>query len=137
MFPVPAPKQNRNDMNGAMIVTCLGCLTIALAAIADHPVDAAGDLHRRRGEDHRQDDQDRVDRRRARLEPEHEHQDRDADTAPDAEGHAAGLRAHDDGPDDDQSLYREQQTVHVAPRPVSQSPEVSGVQLGAIDVSRP
>ena len=114
MFPVPAPKQNRNDMNGAMIVTCLGCLTIALRSHHDHPVDAAGDLHRRRGEDHRQDDQDRVDRRRARLEPEHEHQDGDADAAPDAERDAARLRAHDDGPDDDQGLDCEQQTVHRA-----------------------
>lgn len=34
MFPVPAPRQNRNDMNGAMIVTRFGRFRIALAAIA-------------------------------------------------------------------------------------------------------
>ncbi len=34
MLPVPAPRQNKNDISGAISVTCFGWLRIARAAIA-------------------------------------------------------------------------------------------------------
>ena len=91
----------------------LGVAADGVGRHGHHPVDASGHLHRGGGEDHREDDQDRVDRRRARVQAEAEDQDGDADAAPDAEGHAARLGAHHDGADDHQGLDREQQPVHV------------------------
>ena len=114
MLPVPAPRQNTNDISGASSVTCFGWLRIALAAIATIQsmppatcIVAAA----------------RITARMIRIasiggepgsSPKHEDQHGDADTAPDAERHTARLGAHDDRADDHEGLDREQQPVVVA-----------------------
>ena len=82
----------------------------------DHVVDPARGLHRRGRGDHRDDDQHRVDRRLAGVEPEDEDEDERPDAAPEAEADAARTHAEGDERDDEEALERDQRPVGAARR---------------------